>query len=42
MEPEVYAALNHIKDFVRFNAPIVHPKLTRSLNIIEDALTAEG
>lgn len=41
MEPEVCAALNHIKDFVRFNAPIVHPKLDRSLGIIENALKGE-
>ena len=41
MEPEVYAAFNHISDFVKANAPIVHPKLDRSLGIIENALKGE-
>lgn len=42
MEPEVYVALNHLKDFVKQNAPIVHPRLVKSLAVIEEALTPES
>lgn len=42
MEPEVYVALNHVKDFVKREAPISHPRLERSLAVIEEALKAEG
>lgn len=38
MQPEVYVAFNHIRDFVKREAPIVHPKLERSLRVIEAAL----
>lgn len=41
MSPEVYVALNHLKDFVKREAAIMHPKLDKSLSVIEEALKAE-